>query len=240
VAKNFYEGKQANILKSFNRQYECAREYLVQRFDESTASKIHDDAIEQVRKLIPQLPDVGGKNNQFIPVVLFCAWYIPFYKAASKQGMSADEYVKMMTHVVHAAFTRYPRFIRHLGGKLVQSGLFMRRMKKHAAISQRREYSKDWIYSVSTETDDPDIFFEVEYSQCTVCILMKETGAEGLMPYCNFVDYIMAKSLGYGFENPRVIGRGDETCVGIFRKDNKCEIPDYLEFAFEGLRFCKK
>jgi hypothetical protein len=66
---------------------------------------------------------------------------------------------------------------------------------------------------------------------------MKETGAEELMPYCNFVDFIIAKSLGFGLENPRVIGRGDETCVGIFRKDKKCEIPDYLEFAFKGLRF---
>ena len=237
LAKNFYEGKQVNILKSFNKQYECAKKYLVQRFEESTASKIHDDTIEQIRKLIPQLPDVGGKNNQFLPVVLFCAWYIPFYKAASKQGMSADEYVKMMTHAVHEAFTRYPGFIRHLGGKFVRSGFFMRIMKKHAAISQRGEYPKDWIYSVSAATNDPDIFFEVEYSQCAVCILMKETGAEELMPYCNFVDFIMAKSLGYGFENPRVIGRGDATCVEIFRKDGKCEIPDYLKFAFERLRF---
>lgn len=237
MAKNFYEGKQANILKSFNRQYKYAKKYLVQRFDESTASKIHDDTIEQVKELIPQLPDVGGKSNQFIQVVLFCAWYIPFYKAASKQGMSADEYVKMMTQVFHAAFTKYPGFTRHLVGKLVRSRLFMGRMKKRAAISQRREYPEDWVYSVSTETDDPDIFFEVEYSQCTVCILMKAAGAEELMPYCNFVDFIMAKSLGYGYENPRVIGRGDETCVGIFRKDNKCEIPDYLEFAFKGLRF---
>jgi len=237
VEKNFYEGKQANILKSFDRQYKYAQKYLVQRFDEATASKIHDDTIEQVRKLIPRLPDVGGKNNQFIQVILFCAWYIPFYKAASEQGMSAEEYVEMMTHVVHAAFTRYPGFIRHLVGRFVRSGSFMRRMKKRATISQGREYAKDWIYSVATATDDPDIFFEVEYSQCPVCILMKETGAEELMPYCNFVDFIMAKSLGYGFANPRVIGRGSETCVGIFRKDHKCDIPDYLEFAFKGLRF---
>ena len=234
---DFYEGKQANIIKSFNKQYKHAKKYLLQRFDESTASKIHADTIEQIRKLIPRLPDVGGNKNQFIQVVLFCAWYIPFYKAASEQGMSADEYVKMMTQVVHEAFTRYPGFIRHLAGKYVRSRFFMRRMKKHTTLSQRREYSKDWVYSVSTETDDPDIHFEVEYSQCAVCILVKETGAEELIPYCNFVDHIMAKSFRYGFENPRVIGRGDNTCVGIFRKDGRCEIPDYLESFFEGLRF---
>lgn len=47
----------------------------------------------------------------------------------------------------------------------------------------------------------------------------------------------MAKSLGFGYADPRAIGRGDETCVGVFRKDSRCEIPDNLEFAFKGLRF---
>ncbi len=237
MAENFYEGKQANILKSFNKYYEYAKKYLVQKFDEPTADKIHDETIEQVRQLIPELPDVGGKKNQFILVVLLNAWYIPFYKVARKRGMSVDEYVKMMTRVFHEAFTKYPGFIRHLGGKLVQSRLFIRRMKKHAGISSERKYPKNWIYSVSTEADDPDVLLRVEYSQCAVCILMEDLGAEELMPYCNIADFIMAKSLGFGLENPRVLGRGSETCVGIFRKDDKCEIPDYLEFAFEGLEF---
>lgn len=110
-------------------------------------------------------------------------------------------------------------------------------MKKYAISSQKREYPKDWIYTVSTDTDDPDAFNRVEYSQCAVCEMMKDFDAQELMPYCNIVDFMMAKALGIGFENPDVIGRGSKTCVGIFRKDHKCEIPDYLRFAFEGLEF---
>lgn len=237
MAESFYEGKKKTILKSFNRQFKHAEKYLSQSYDELTIEKIHDDGIEEITKIIPELPDVGEKSNQFIQVVLYCAWYIPFYKAVSRQGMSADDFVKMMTHVIQSDFTRYPGFIRHLGGKLVQSRFFEKRMRKRAEISQKRLYPKDWIYSVSTETAGSDIRFKVEYSQCTVCILMKETGAEDLLPYCNFVDFIMAKSLGYGMENPKVIGRGDEVCVGVFRKDHKCEVPDYLEFAFKDLEF---
>ena len=50
-----------------------------------------------------------------------------------------------------------------------------------------------------------------------VCEIMKEFGAEELLPYCNIADHLMAKSLGFAFENPRVLGWGDSPCVGLFR-----------------------
>ena len=234
---NFYEEKQPKILKGFEKQFKHSRKHLVERFDETTASRIHNETVEQTKELLPQLPDVGGKKNQFIHVMLLNAWYIPFFKVVQEHGMSAEEYVKMMTRVLYEGFDKYPKFIRRLGGKLVRSRLFMKRMIKHSGISLKREYPENWVYTVSTDVDDPGVLFKVEYSQCAVCEIMKEFGAEELMPYCNFADYLMAKSLGFGLENPRVLGRGDDTCVGLFRKDGKCEIPDYLQFAFEGLEF---
>lgn len=237
MAKEFYDRKRESIIDSFNKNYERTIKQLVQRLGDQAAEDARLETIERIDGLIPRLPDVGGRDNQFIQVILFCAWYMPFYEAVSDRGMDTEEYVRMITRLFHASFTRYPGFVRHLGGRLVRSRFFIRRMEKRAAISQRRRYPKDWVYSVSRDTEDPDTLFQVEYSQCAVCLLMEECGAEELMPYCNVVDFIMAKSLGYGFENPLVIGRGSETCVGIFRKDDRCEIPDYLDFAFEGLEF---
>ena len=237
MAKNYYEEKQSKIMKSFEKPFKHAGKYLVERFDEPTADKIHDETVEQAKELLPQMPDVGGKKNQFIHVMLVNAWYIPFYKVVQEHGMSTREYVKMMTRVFYEGFDKYPKFIRHLGGKLIRSRLFIKRMRRHGVISQEREYPKNWVYTTSTNVDDPDVLFKVEYSQCAVCEIMKKFGAEELLPYCNIVDYLMAKSLGFGFENPQVLGRGGDTCVGLFRKDSNCELPDYLQFAFEGLDF---
>jgi len=234
---NFYEEKQPKILKGFEKHFKHVRKHLVERFDELTASRIYNKTVEQTKELLPQLPDVGGKKNQFIRVMLINAWYIPFYKVVQEHGMNAEEYVKMITRVFYEGFDKYPKFIRHLGAKLIRSRLFINRMIRHGGISREREYPKNWVYTVSTDVDDPGVLFKVEYSQCAVCEIMKELGAEELMPYCNTADYLMAKSLGFGFENPHVLGRGDYTCVGLFRKDGKCEIPDYLVFAFEGLQF---
>jgi hypothetical protein len=237
MTKEFYGKKQESILKDFEKRYGDAEGYLVRRFDETTAGKIHDDAVERIKRLVPRLPDVGGESNQFIKVILLNAWYIPFFQAARGRGMSAEEYVRMITEALHGAFTRYPRWIRRIGGRLVLSGLFVRRMKRHAASSRERKYPKDWVYSVSTDTGDPGVLFRVEYSQCAACMLLEDFDAEELMPYCNVADFLMARALGFGFENPEVLGRGDGTCVGLFRKDGRCEIPDYLRFAFEGLEF---
>jgi len=234
---NFYEEKQPKILKSFEKHFKHAMKYLVERFDEPTVSRIHNETVEQIKGLIPQMPDVGGKKNQFIHVMLINTWYIPFYKVVAEHGMSTEEYVKMMARVFYEGFDKYPRFIRRLGGTLIRSRFFVKRMRKNGGISQKREYPMNWVYAASTDVDDPNVLFKVEYSQCAVCEIMKLFGAEELLPYCNVVDYLMAKSLGFGFENPLVLGRGGDTCVGLFRKDSKCEIPDYIEFAFEGLEF---
>lgn len=233
----FYEKKLKGILKSFEKNFKRARGHLVRRFDEATADRIHDDTVEQIRLFVPELPDVGGKDNQFIQVVLLNAWFIPFFRASREHGMSAQEYIRMIAEVLHAGFSRCPRFIRHAGGMMVQSGLFVRRMKKRAAISQQRRYPKDWVYLATSSDDNPDVLLRVEYSQCTACLMMQEFDAVELMQYCNVADFMMAKALGFGFENPDVLGRGAGTCVGLFRRDSTCRIPDYLEFAFEGLEF---
>ncbi len=237
MADRFYEGKLESVLRSFEKYFKRAEGSLLERFDRATVTGIHDDAAELIEALVPDLPDVGGGDNQFIQIVLLNAWYIPFFKAARERGMSAEEYVKMITGVLYKTLTRCPRFIRHAGGRLVLTGFFIRRMKKHAALSQERKYPKNWTYSLTTDTGDPDALFKVEYSQCTVCEMMKDQDVVELMRYCNVADFLMAKALGFGFENPEVLGRGAATCVGVFRTDRRCEIPGYLDFAFEDLKF---
>ncbi len=225
---NFYEEKQPKILKGFEKHFKHSRKHLVERFDEPTVSRIHNETVEQTKELLPQLPDVGGKKNQFIRVMLLNAWYIPFYKVVQEHGMSTGEYVKMITRVFYEGFDKYPKFIRHLGGKLIRSRLFIKRMIRHSGISREREYPKNWVYTVSTDVDDPGVLFKVEYSQCAVCEIMKEFGAEELMPYCNIADYLMAKSLGFGFENPQVLGRGTPLAWGSSAKTVNAKYPIIL------------
>jgi len=130
--------------------------------------------------------------------------------------------------VFYEGFDKYPKFIRHLGGKLIRSRLFIKRMIRHSGISREREYPKNWVYTVSTDVDDPGVLFKVEYSQCAVCEIMKEFGAEELMPYCNIADYLMAKSLGFGFENPQVLGRGTPLAWGSSAKTVNAKYPIIL------------
>lgn len=233
----FYERKREHIFKTYSKLYKHTEKALQKRFDEKTALAIRTDTERRIEKIIGQLPEVGGNKNQFIQVVLINAWYIPFFKASAERGLSAEEYVTIMARAFHAEITKYPVFLRHIGGMVIKSSYFARRMKKHAEISQKREFEKNWVYTASTRTERDDARLKVEYSQCAVCLMMEEFEANELLPYCNVADFIMAKSLGFGFENPNVLGRGDRTCIGLFRSDDKCEIPGYLEFAFKGLDF---
>ena len=71
-----------------------------------------------------------------------------------------------------------------------------------------------------------DWFFEC--SECGVVNYMRKHGAEGLAPYCNYVDFIQSRAFGLGMRNPDNIGQGGSACREYFKRGRETSLPENL------------
>jgi len=215
----------ARLLKKYEHYAGMARPRLASRFGPGFAEEVLADTRKRYDSLIPDLPDIGGRKNQFTPVIEINGWIISFYRAMRDRGKTVEQVVAICAEVSDAWFRRLPGWVLFLARRLAFSRLVKWRMRSQARSSQRRKFPDDFVYQFEESPQGWSLVFE----QCAVHKMYQAHDVLELAPFCNFFDVTYSRYLNMGLDASQTIGLGHQFCRLCFRKDEDTLIPDRLE-----------
>ena len=225
---DYYIKRSDKLYKRLGKILKFIKPSIIKIFDNDFYDILVKEVEEEFKNVIPEIPYIGGKKNQFTFVIEINACIIAFYRVMKNHGHSIDEIVKILCEGTDRFFNKNPKFILKIAGRIFLSRIYLRRMKKHAKRSQKKVFQNNFIYTVE-KGKKGEYNLKTVYSQCAACLYIKSQNAEELLPYCDFFDAYLSKYLALGLIYESRIGNGDQYCIGTFKKGRETIVPDHLK-----------
>ena len=212
--------------RAFELFLRSARPVLAGDHGEELADAIRADARREYERVLPQVPDIGGRRNVYQPVMTVNGWVAALYRAMKAQGLSAEDTIRVCQRVFDGWFQKLPGFALRAIGWLLLSAPVRRYFERQALRSQQRRYAGDFVWRVEHAPDGEVSFV---FDECAVNKWYDAQGLTELKPYCNFADVTYSRLMGMGVDATETIGLGCETCTLRFKRGRETIVPPSLE-----------
>lgn len=216
MTDNYYTSQKARLLKESDKSVSRVKEVFLSRYGEELTDTMIGEARGEYEALTPQLPYIGGKQP-FTQFIISSGWFLAMYRVLKSHGGTVEPDGKLVYELSKAFLKVYPRFLRRLFGHMTFSRRYLRRLRKRAAESQKRQYPGDYVY-VFVEGDGEEFDFGVDYMECATCKFLSEQGAPELAPYLCAVDEIYSEALGWELMRTMTLADGHEKCDFRFKR----------------------
>jgi len=217
-----YTSQKSRLLKDFDRMAARVRRVLVSRYGEEQAKAILTESRREYEALIPQIPYIGEKSPMLI-FLLPTSRYLAVYRALQKRGATVEDGGRLIYEMMEAETKAIPGPVRRLMGYLWFSPLFLRRVRKRAAESQKRQYPGGYVFTY-IEGDGRDFDWGIDYTECSGCKLLTAQDAMELAPYVCAVDKVTSELLGWGLTRTMTLAEGFEKCDFRFKKGGETSL----------------
>jgi len=223
MAPKNYISRSSALSKDFHKLIALVTPMLEARLGKEPTAALIKQAGEEYKAIIPQIPYIDG--TRLAQTFLFLATqYLALYRAMQKQGWTIDEAGPMIFDVATARLESMPRIVRRAAGYLWFSPPFIRRARKGAKKSQRREYPGASVIEF-IEGDGKTFDYGVDYLECAVCKFLTAQDAMELAPYMCAVDKSASELLGWGLTRTETIADGFERCDFRHKKGGETVVP---------------
>jgi hypothetical protein len=202
--------KADRMVRSFERALKRSGGSLVERFGEETAAAMRQEMLDEHRRIIPEIPDIGRWNANDLALT-GAARFLAGYRVILRHGGTVEDAGELVHRVSRSEFERIPRPVRAVIGLLRFNGLRLRLLARAARRSQARRYPADWVFEF-VDGDGEDFDFGVDYTECGVVKFLAAQGAAELTPYGCDIDYIMAEVMGIGLQRTKTLAWGCDRC----------------------------
>jgi hypothetical protein len=179
-------------------------------------------AREEYRRLLPELPYVGGKQP-FTQFVIASGWFLALYRVLLAQGADIRQTGEMLFQLSRTYLERVPGFARRLLGYMSFSPRRLRKLQLSAEESQTKPYPRGYVYSY-VPGDGVNFDYGVDYHQCATWTLYQEQGATELVPYLCACDYLYSEMLSWGLIRTTTLSEGGERCDFRFKRGGPTRI----------------
>jgi len=209
LGTDYYVSRTADWLSEFDVEAERLRPFLFRCC--ADAGAILQAARRRFAALIPQLPYIGGDENQLTGELVRSARYLALYQVLHAQGQTAAEVGRMVYDAVPALIgdVRPPQ-------SLDETEL-MRRRQARAARSQCRRYPADWVYSF-VPGDGQAFDYGWDFSECAAQKLYHAHGADEFLSYYCFLDFAVSRVAGLGLHRTMTLAEGYARCDHRFKR----------------------
>lgn len=224
---NYYTSQKNKLLKNFDKVSIRLAKYLDQLYGKNFAVTIIAETRAKFEEIIPEIPYIGGRKNQFTKVMVYNGWIISFFKAMKTHGKSTEEVIKVCSAVADHYMQSLPRVVLWFAGKAAFGNMILNRMKRQAEKSQERKYPQDFVYSL-IRGDGGKFDWALEFTECAVNKFYTAQQVEELKPYCNFFDVTYSRYLKMGIDASKTIGLGCPTCRLEYKRGRTTLVPDRL------------
>jgi hypothetical protein len=224
----YYVLQKTRLLKGFDKIAKRAVKYLQTHDTEDSVEIIISETRDNFIRIIPEIPYIGGKQNQFSAVMVINAWIISFFRVMRARGKTPEEVISICCRVAEDYMASMPRFIIWAARKFAFRKLIARKMQRQAIQSRKRQYPQDFVYEY-IKGNGKHFDWALEFTECAVNKFYDAQRVEELKPYCNFFDVIYSGHFNMGIDASRTIGSGCRTCRLEYKKGRETLVPDRLK-----------
>jgi hypothetical protein len=218
---NYYVNHRRRLLWEFDFVAKSAHSFVEKYFD-GNADAALAEARREFEGLIPQLPDVGGRQP-FTEFVVFTGMLLAVYRVSKAHGQTVEQ-TGIMIHEIGRAFLKpVPHFLLRMLMPLNFSPRYLDRLRKRAIESQARPYPEGYVLDF-IEGDGVNFDYGVDYLECASCKFLAKQGASEIAPYLCPVDILYSNALGWGLMRTQTLAEGADRCDFRFKRGGKTNV----------------
>ena len=214
VVKDYYIKQKAKLMKNFNEYIKNVRKLLARKFEDAKLDKMLKQMSEEFENLIPKIPYIGGDKNVFTDTIIYEVSHLAIFWILEKEGFSFREIGEFFYKFIDGE-------IRLEKGNMEENGqdpaqfLFevehINQTKSMVEYSQKRTFPFDMVGDF-VEGDGVSFEYGVNISECMVCKVFNELGAERFIPLQCMIAMRKASTFGYGLFRTQTLAIGAPTC----------------------------
>jgi predicted RNase H-like HicB family nuclease/uncharacterized damage-inducible protein DinB len=213
--KHYYTARSRELLAEFEEEASRWKPVLLFQYGQDTADGLLREARAEFIALLPQLPYIGGDENQLTASLVESAQYLALYKAMKKQGKSAAETGKVL-YDAEVARIEEPRAVVPVS---VTREQLMDRRRRRAERSQERRYPGDYVYELIAG-DGVEFDYGYDFSECAAHKLYHAQQADEFTPFYCYLDFPKSTM---GLRRTMTLSEGDTRCNHRFKEGRKSE-----------------
>ena len=218
------------LVGGLDRYLERSADALVARFGEEAAAVMRGEILDEYRRLIPEVPYIGGWRNSHSGNLKFTARALALHRVVTRHGGSVEDTGWLLHRIMETEMERIPRLIRHGVGRLRFTRFGKWRDEATARKSQAREYAGDWVVE-RIDGDGETFDFGIDNTECGNVKFLNAQEADELCPYICNLEYVYIKAMGYGVRRTKTLAWGCDRCDFRFSKHGVTSAPWPPEFA---------
>lgn len=190
---------------------------LVPGFDQD---ELRERVIQELDRMLPLLPYVGGANGRMTPFFEQGAGVIALGRVLRAQAAPAGAVASLMREMFVARLRALPKQERLALGQQFLSASNQELLKAAALRSLDRENPGDFVYDfIAPAGGETEAQFEfgIDYRECGFCKLCEASGDVDLLPNLCAVDDEFYALRGIALKRTTTIAGGAERCNFRFR-----------------------
>lgn len=217
TSTNYYLAHRRELIGTFAGSLEGVYQFLEPELGMLRSRMITQQALDNFKLLLPNLPDVGGERNwdtEFIPIA---AWYVALYEPMRAQGKTAEDLGKLIYDLNGYSLAETPKEQVLAEHKRLFSPEYLQQQRDWAAWTQKRELPGNWVATFIEAPPGPrdaDSSFDygIEYSECGLVKFFQSQGRPELAPYVCLNDFARSKTFATGLRRTKTVAMGDGVC----------------------------
>lgn len=217
-------------VRRFNRLLNRSGAALADRFGSADAGPSRREMVEEFRRLLPLVPDVGGRENPMSSSLSGAPMALAVYRVVRAHGGDAQDAGELLHRYVRAEFGRFPGVVRRRMGRHAFSRQFRRQKEKGALRSQARRYPADWVFEM-VDGDGEPFDYGYDITECGIVKYLHAHDADDLTPYLCDLDHVQAELLGYQLHRTKTLAWGCDRCDSRYSRNGRSVAPWPPEFA---------
>lgn len=211
ITENYYAAHEAQLLKDLDKQLPHFKRVLNTEFPPDEVTRIIQQTREEFRRLLPRLPDIGGRQNPLTENLLASAWFLALAQPLRQRNWSDDQIGDLIYRIAEVWVASSPRWVAWLQGKLARTPLVKFLLKRVSRQSQQRRYAADFVVQF-VEGNGRNFDFGLDFTECGICKLFQAEGAAGLAKHMCRIDYLTTSFRGIQLIRNGTIANGASKC----------------------------
>lgn len=224
-AAAYYTTRLPTLLEDMDALGRYMRPFLVKTYDDGLADAVGKEAREGFEAMVPDIPYIGGEENELTEDLVQAAMALSFYQAMKSRGKSADEAGRIVYETVAARLAAYPRILFRTGWVYRSSWFGRQRTRRAAAASQLRLYPGDWV-STYVDGDGTTFDWGIDYHACGIVKLSRSLKLEEFAPYLCLTDQLVFEQAGSGLVRTQTLAGGAPRCDFRFKAGRHTQLLD--------------
>jgi hypothetical protein len=226
---NFYIKRKSELLKKFDEDVRLCKPVIIKSYWQEFAGAILWEARKEFDALIPQIPYIGGDENNLTKSLVESARYLAFYKAMKRHGKTAEEAGKILWDATLTQVNK-PR-PQIPPAEILTNEEFFKTRRRGAQISQERRYPGDYVYEF-IPGDGKKYDYGYDYTECAALKFYHTQGADEFMPFYCYLDFPICRVMGTGLTRTMTMSEGSNKCNHRIKRDGATKLvwpPPFLK-----------